>query len=81
MVGRGHLLRSENVRTLKSSAAALELEDYLVEYPNGLYTEKTKTVLPYLYAMSEHIYNVTVAVDSSVEAQWKEWILKTHIQR
>jgi len=29
--------------------------------------------------MSEHIYNVTVAVDSSVEAQWKEWMLNTHI--
>ena len=29
--------------------------------------------------MSEHIYNVTVAVDSSVEAKWKEWMLNTHI--
>ena len=29
--------------------------------------------------MSEHIYNVTVAVDSTVEAQWKEWMLNTHI--
>lgn len=27
---------------LKSSAAALELEDYLVEYPNGLYTEEAR---------------------------------------
>ncbi len=27
---------------LKSSAAALELEDYLMEYPNGLYTEEAR---------------------------------------
>jgi TolA-binding protein len=27
---------------LKSESAALELEDYLVEYPNGLYTEEAR---------------------------------------
>ena len=29
--------------------------------------------------MSQHIYNVTVVVDTSIEEKWKQWIVKEHI--
>ena len=29
--------------------------------------------------MSQHIYNVTVVVDNSIEEQWKQWMVKEHI--
>ena len=29
--------------------------------------------------MSQHIYNVTVVVDTSIEEKWKQWIVNEHI--
>jgi hypothetical protein len=29
--------------------------------------------------MSEHIYNVTIAVDPAIEQAWKKWMIETHI--
>jgi oligoribonuclease (3'-5' exoribonuclease) len=29
--------------------------------------------------MSAHIYNVTIAVDPSIEERWKKWMLEIHI--
>jgi hypothetical protein len=29
--------------------------------------------------MSQHIYNVTVVVDTSIEEKWKQWIVNKHI--